>query len=197
MHIDGDVDFGDALVFNDLIATKAAELDPMLPLDVRRAMAVGMLGDTGGTQREVVVYAHTHPDQVMVDVENTRTTITPEHLKDWCQRAGTKVTIRPVIDLTAQLSTDAYEPIETMKEQARLRHPVCVFPHCNRPARGGDIDNIVEWPQGATTTSNLAPLCRGHHRLKTHTEWTYAPVGRHGQPIAFEWTDPSGRRHIS
>ena len=175
----------------------------MLPLDVRRAMALGTLGaggdgaDGAGVQREIVIYAHTRPDQAMVDVENTRTVITPEHLRDWCQQAGTRVTVRPVIDLNAELSTDVHDPTETMKEQARLRHRTCVFPHCGRPARGCDLDHIVEWPHGRTTTINLGPLCRRHHRLKTHTDWTYTPLGRDGHRITFEWTDPSGRRHIS
>ncbi|WP_457203839.1 HNH endonuclease signature motif containing protein [Nocardioides sp. HB32] len=149
-----------------------------------------MLG-TGETHREVVVYAHTRPGQAMVEVENTRSVITPGHLKEWCQQFGTKVTVRPVIDLNEELSTDCYEPTELMKEQVRLRRPRCVFPLCHRPARPGDADHIVEWPLGRTTTSNLAPLCRGHHRLKTHTAWTYSWV----PGIGFVWTSPLGHRH--
>ena len=57
-----------------------------------------MLGDTEQGQ-EVVIYAHVRPDQAMVDVDTTRTVITPEHLQEWCQRAGTKVTggVRPML----------------------------------------------------------------------------------------------------
>ncbi len=43
---------------------------------------------------------------------------------------------------------------------------------------------------GPTTTSNLAALCRHHHRLKTHTAWSYTVVG----PGEFEWTSPHGHR---
>ena len=197
VHLDGDVDLAVALDLEDWIAARAAELDPELPLDVRRATAVGMLDDTGtgtgngGTRRELVIYAHTRPGQAMVEVENTRSVITPEHLKDWCQQTGTKVTVRPVIDLNEELSTDSYEPTELMKEQTRLRFPQCVFPYCHRPARADDADHIIEYPIGRTTTSNLAPLCRGHHRLKTHTDWTYRSVPGTG----FVWTSPLGHRH--
>jgi hypothetical protein len=189
--ISGMLDVADAVALEDRIAAKAAILDPELPLDVRRAMAVGLLGD-GDTQREVVIYAHTRPGQATVDVENTRSFITPEHLKDWCQSAGTKVTVRPVIDLAEELSTDAYEPTELMKEQVQLRFPECAFPLCGRPSRRADQDHPIEHPVGPTSTPNLAPLCRGHHRLKTHTDWTYQWV----PGIGFVWTSPLGHRHI-
>ncbi len=73
-------------------------------------------------------------------------------------------------------------------EQARLAHPTCVFPHCTRPSRGTDTDHITEYPIGRTTSRNLAPLCRRHHRLKTHTAWTYVRTG----PRTFTWTSPLG-----
>ncbi|WP_395658528.1 DUF222 domain-containing protein [Nocardioides sp.] len=50
VHIDGDVDLADALALEELIRTKAATLDPELPLDVRRAQAVGLLGADGRTE---------------------------------------------------------------------------------------------------------------------------------------------------
>jgi hypothetical protein len=108
-----------------------------------------------------VIYAHVRPDQTMVDVDNTRTLITPEHLQDWCQQAGTTVTVKPVIDLNEEISTDAYQPTEKQKEQTRLRWPTCPFPFCDRPSwRQGpnaDNDHITEHPAGETTSSNLAP----------------------------------------
>ena len=66
--------------------------------------------------------------------------------------------------------------------------------------RSCDIDHVVPHdheadaegrPQpGPTATSNLAALCRHHHRLKTHTAWRYTVVG----PGEFEWTSPHGHR---
>jgi hypothetical protein len=195
VHVEGDLDIADALALEEYVAAEAATLDPELPLDVRRSMALGMLGESGdgGVQRQITIYAHTRPGDPMVEVENTRTTITPEHLREWCQTAGTTITVRPVIDLNTDLSTDAYEPTEVMREQVRLRCRECVFPDCHRPSRSCDLDHIVPWPLGPTVSWNLAPLCRGHHRLKTHTAWTYEYVSG----IGFVWTDPHGRRHTN
>jgi hypothetical protein len=195
VSVGGLVDLAVGIRLNDHVAAGAATLDPELPLDIRRAMAAGMLGaDEPG--REVVIYAHVRPDQVMVDVDNTRTVITPEHLQEWCRQAGTKVTVKPVIDLNDEITTDSYEPTERQKEQTRLRWPTCPFPFCDRPSwrRGSHADNdhIIEHPEGATTSSNLAPPCRGHHRLKTFTVWTYRRVPGTG----WEWTSPLGHRHI-
>ncbi|HEU5038275.1 MAG TPA: hypothetical protein VFT70_14800 [Nocardioides sp.] len=135
-------DVADAVAFEDYVAAEAAKLDPAipLPLQVRRSMVLGRLGkdpaDGGRGGREVIIYAHTRPDQTMVDVENTRSTITPEQLAEWGRQANTKVTIRPVIDLDTELSTQAYQPTEDMKEQARLRYRECVFPYCHRHTPG-------------------------------------------------------------
>jgi hypothetical protein len=189
-------DLADALSAEDAIAARAAALDPELPLDVRRSMALGLLGGgaaDGPAQRELVVYAHVRPDQSMVEVENTRSVVTPEQLRAWCQAAGTTVTVRPVIDLNDTLTTTCYQPTERISEQVRLRHHECVFPSCHRPSRSCDLDHVIPWPIGPTTSWNLAPLCRGHHRLKTHTDWDY-----HWVPgVGFVWTDPSGHRHIN
>ncbi|MGY2702468.1 DUF222 domain-containing protein [Nocardioides sp. HB32] len=200
--ISGLLDVADAVSFEAYVASEADKLDHAIALQVRRSMVLGMLGnrpentDAPVAQCEVVIYAHTRPGQAMVDLDNTRSTITPEHLRDWCQAAGTTVTIRPVIDLDEELSTDSYRPTPVMREQVRLRHPQCPFPLCHRPSwrqgQHADTDHITEWPLGATTTSNLAPLCRGHHRLKTFTDWTY----HHAPGTGFVWTSPLGHRHI-
>ncbi|RNM13032.1 HNH endonuclease signature motif containing protein, partial [Nocardioides pocheonensis] len=69
-------------------------------------------------------------------------------------------------------------------EQIELRDRTCVFPWCNRPARGCDKDHVVPWEHGGPTSSdNLAALCRRHHRLKTHGGWTYTRV----EPGTYLW----------
>ena len=110
-----------------------------------------------------------------------------DQVQDWCGDSRTKVTIKPVIDLNANLSTPAYEVPDRIREQVILRDRTCVFPWCTRPARGCDIDHVTEFdharraegrPQpGPTQTDNLAALCRFHHRLKTHTAWRYRMTG--------------------
>jgi hypothetical protein len=124
-----------------------------------------------------------------------------DQLRDWCGDARTKVTVKPVIDLNADLSTSAYEVPDRIREQVLLRDRTCVFPWCTRPARGCDIDHVTEFdhhadtegrPQpGPTQTQNLAALCRFHHRLKTHTAWRYRMV----DPGVFEWISPHGHRY--
>ena len=76
-----------------------------------------------------------------------------------------------------------------MREQVVLRDPTCVFPHCTRPSRSADLDHIDPWDHGGQTEpANLAPLCRRHHRTKTHHRWRYRAPGSGG----YEWTSPDG-----
>lgn len=195
VYVDALVDLPTALAFEGAIAAKARDLaqtHPDLTLDHRRALALGALGDTE-QQTEIVIHAHTRPGSALVEVDNTRSVVTTEELVEWCSLAGARVTLAPVIDLAECLTTDRYTPTAAMVEQAVLLNPTCVFPACTRPSRGCDLDHIVPWPLGPTTSHNLAPLCRGHHRLKTHSGWTYVRTG----PTTFLWTSPSGRRHRS
>ena len=223
-------DVPDAVAFEDYVATEAAGMDPAIPLQVRRSMVLNMLGgrhgDAPGEEGSapgVMVFVHTRPGQAMVDVDNTLSTTTVEQVQEWCTRAGTKVTIRPVIDLAEEMTTDAYTPTERMVEQVKLRFGECPFPGCHRPSRpgyrakkrkkrvdpagtgeqqqehGSDLDHRQEWPEGKTTSSNLFPPCRGHHRLKTFTDWTYDYDPATGftwtSPLGYRYTDPGSSRH--
>lgn len=86
-----------------------------------------------------------------------------------------------------------------MREQVLLRDPSCVFPGCAVGSRGCDLDHVVPYDpvatspgDGATHPDNLAPLCRRHHRVKTHGRWHY--VRRRDGTYA--WTDPGGRTYV-
>lgn len=59
-------------------------------------------------------------------------------------------------------------PADTLKIAVRLRDRVCQAPGCVRPARSCDIDHRVPHPRGETRGANLGPLCRRHHRMKSH-----------------------------
>ncbi|HYF72236.1 MAG TPA: HNH endonuclease signature motif containing protein [Nocardioides sp.] len=179
------------------IAHRLLETHPDLDLGARRAMALGILArgeQDASVSREVVVYTHHRPNDGpgIVGVENTRAWVTLDQLAEWCVQAGTKVTLKPVIDLTDELWTDRYEPTPAQHEQAILAHPTCVFVGCSRPSRSCDLDHTIPWPLGPTATWNLAPLCRFHHRLKTSGGWTY----RRLTPTTFEWTSPHGRVYL-
>ena len=94
-----------------------------------------------------------------------------------------------MIDLNKHFETDAYTPTEAIREQVWATFPTCVFPRCGRKSRSCDLDHVIAYADGGpTSSSNLAPLCRRHHRLKTHTAWTYRRTG----PASFLWTSPHG-----
>ncbi len=112
---------------------------------------------------------------------------------------GTTVRVTPVVDLTATISVDAYEIPVALHDQVAERDLCCQFPWCGRRGRRWDGDHIVEYvplddggPPGQTSTGNLARLCRFHHRLKTHSSWTYERDPDSGTLL---WTSPLGRRY--
>ncbi|GAA4756737.1 hypothetical protein GCM10023350_47940 [Nocardioides endophyticus] len=212
VHVDADLDLADALDLNDAITTGAAQLGRLgcdESLDVRRSLAAGALARRDLTldlqtdqdtdrpappvrKRELMIYLHLSDravDGAVAGVENTRSAISVEQVKDWCAGTNTRVTIRPVIDLNDNLHTDAYRPTDAQREQAVLTNATCVYPHCSRPSRSADLDHVTEPQRGCPTDSaNLAPLCRGHHRYKTHGGWTVERTG----PTTFTWTSRYG-----
>ena len=69
-------------------------------------------------------------------------------------------------------------------------------PTAPRRAERCDHDHIDPYAPdgtgGATCTHNIAPLCRRHHRAKTHGRWTYRRLHTTG----YEWTTPHGYRIV-
>jgi len=141
-------------------------------------------------------------------VEETRSFVLAEQVREWCRATSTQVVVKPVIDLRDRVAVDAYEIPDRIADRVRLTRPTCVFPHCTRPARGCDLDHVDEHvradnggPPGQTSTANLAPLCRRHHRVKTHPSpsgvgrerrWRYRrlPDG------SFVWTSPHDQQYL-
>ncbi|WP_246861962.1 HNH endonuclease signature motif containing protein [Nocardioides sp. SYSU D00065] len=231
MRLEAELDLADALDLDRALAHGAATLAALgspAPLDARRAKALGDLARTQTaldlhTQghlakqssdglpvaREVVLHAHfdatTVGEQTVFRptgrLEEGQRLVLLDQVKAWCADTRTKVTIKPVIDLNAELTSPGYDIPDRIREQVALRDATCVFPYCSRPARACDIDHVIPHdpdadaegrPQpGPTTTSNLAALCRRHHRLKTHSPWRYAVTGSG----TFKWTSPHGHRY--
>ncbi|HWU33520.1 MAG TPA: HNH endonuclease signature motif containing protein, partial [Marmoricola sp.] len=97
--------------------------------------------------------------------------------------------VTPVIDTEANLHVTRYEIPDRLRRQIIERDPTCVFPWCSKTAHRADLDHITPYDTGgATTADNLAPLCRHHHRLKTHADWSYTQI----EPAVFLWRSPTG-----
>ena len=117
-------------------------------------------------------------------------------LTDWLTRfaeVGAKITLRPVLDLASDGRWTSTTHPTAMRETVVLRDAHCVFPGCRRDSRACDLDHITEYlpledggPPGQTHPGNLAPLCRTHHRVKTHSPWRYKRLD-HG---TYTWTAP-------
>ncbi len=75
-----------------------------------------------------------------------------------------------------------------MSEQVDLRDHTCVFPWCTKPAHRCDHDHVTPWPRGQTCPCQIAPLCRSHHRAKTHAAWSYVVL----DPGVYLWRSPTG-----
>ena len=126
-------------------------------------------------------------DQDTGRCDTTRAPISVEQVKDWCTHPDTQVTIRQVIDLNEHIRVDQYEVPDRLDHQVTERDGTCVHPWCTRPATSCDDDHCIPYDHGGPTSSdNIAPLCRRHHRTKTHRRWRY----RFLRPGHYLWRQP-------
>ncbi len=115
-------------------------------------------------------------------------------LSSWLMGAA-KVVIKPVLDPARLSPVDRHDPPARLADAVRLRDVTCVFPGCTRSSARADLDHIDPYvppgeggPPGQTSYEGLAPLCRRHHRAKTHADFSY-----HRRPDgAYEWRLPTG-----
>ena len=208
----------DALHLDDTladIATSLSRLGDSDPLDVRRAKAVGVLADPQRaldllTTGELTRSARAGRMELFVHLESADLAdparaggvverlgaATRGLLAVWLGRpdlAG--ITVRPVLDLHRPDTVERHHPPAWMRQAALLVDATCVFPGCSRDSRRCDLDHIDAYvpledggPLGQTRLANLAPLCRTHHRLKTHSGWSYQRLTDNH----YLWTTPTG-----
>ncbi len=208
------VDLADADDFEAAIARRAAQLGADGdddPLEARRAKALGAMARadlgldlTTGARTSVPgteVKVHVNADDLaagtgLARVERTGSFIHMDALRRWLSRPDMRVAVRAVIDTSATLRVDQWEIPDRLRSQIIERDGHCVFPHCNRPARSGDIDHLTRYdpdgPPGQTSSDNLASLCRNHHRHKTFTGWSYTML----EPGYYLWRSPHGHRFL-
>ena len=151
--------------------------------------------------RQVVLHVHLTESAItgnsgsleLARVENQRRILTADQVRGWCANPDTEVVVKPVIDLNEHIHVEGYEVPDRLREQTAVRDHTCVFPWCTRSARKMDADHVIPHAEGGTTSSdNIAPLCRRHHRLKTHSAWTYTML----EPGSFLWSSPHGYQFL-
>ena len=209
--VHGELDLADALDLETALAHGAATLaaaGSTESLDVRRSQALGEIArrqttlnlaagaeGEGPAARQTVLHVHLAPDSPFARLETRgRRIVTRTQVDHWIRATGTQVTIQPVIDLNEHIHVTAYEVPDRLAHQTQERDMTCVYPWCTRPARDCDTDHITPYADGGTTsTDNTAPLCRRHHRLKTHHPgWTYTTL----DPGTYLWHTPHGYTYL-
>jgi len=216
--VSGTVDVADGIDLDEALNRRATALGKTcdLPFDVRRSIALGDLArndlaldlevtdpDTGEVTtaapgRKVELFVHL--TDTALDGEsnvgrlgNTHTPISVEQIRQWCGLAGSTVLVRPVIDLKDHVPVDSYEIPHRLKTRVQLRDHTCRAPFCVRRAERCDLDHAVPHSQGGPTCPcQLVPLCRRHHRAKTHSRWRYTIV----EPGTYLWTGPHDRHWL-
>lgn len=151
--------------------------------------------------RQVVLHVHlsyaaitgTSTGLDLARVENQRQVVTADQVRIWCANPDTTVVVKPIIDLSEHIHVEAYEVPDRLRDQTTERDHSCVFPWCTRPARRCDCDHVIAYDRDGTTCScNVAPLCRRHHRLKTHSAWTHTVL----EPGTYLWSSPHGYQFL-
>ena len=90
--------------------------------------------------------------------------------------------------------TTRRRPNAAQQRLVETRNTTCIHPGCRKPSTESDIDHRTQWVRGGPThPSNLAPLCRHHHRLKDEAGWRYQPVANGD----FEFTSPLGHSYTT
>jgi len=125
----------------------------------------------------------------------------PLPLSALCTLLGrTKVTVRPVRDLSSRVRSTAYEHPESLKEQIYLTTAGDYWPYATSTSRRVDYDHPTPYddtgppdpgrPQ--TGSHNSGPLGRRHHRWKTHAGFRSRQCGE-GRYV---WLSPHGLAYL-
>ena len=77
----------------------------------------------------------------------------------------------PATGQVLDVGRNRYRPPAALRDHLRAAYPTCVGPGCRQPAHRCDLDHLVPFPAGPTTSENMRPLCRPHHRTKTLGGW--------------------------
>lgn len=94
-----------------------------------------------------------------------------------------------VLGLGQRTYRDGYTPGQRLQDLSRTVWRRCAYPGCATRATTSrcDLDHAEPWPEGVTCDCNVQPLCRRHHRMKTH--------GRIVLERSTDPADPPGTRY--
>lgn len=198
----GDVIYLDAVI--DRLAVALAEQGDESSISTRRAKALGILAHP---ERALALLA-AQPEPKPAKAATLYVHVARESLERGagvariegegpvpigCLRGllgDATITVRPVIDLTIGASADGYEISQRFRENLQVRQPFEAFPYGTASSRSCDLDHAIPYARGGpTSTDNLAPLSRRHHRLKTHARgWVHRQIS----PGVHLWRSPTG-----
>jgi len=103
-----------------------------------------------------------------------------------------RIVTDPLTGAITDVGRTRYRPPPALAAHVAARDPHCVCGTCTQPTHQCDTDHVHEWRHGGTTsTTNLAPLCRASHTLKTDGRLTLTITG----PGQYQWTTPLGNTY--
>jgi hypothetical protein len=170
--------------------------------DLLVGMGVGVGGGVGNAAPVGVTVAVTVPVLTLLGVEELPGDlegygpIDAETARRLAARAPSfqRILTHPITGTVLDIDRISYRPPADVKRWTEMRDQRCTFAGCGRPAKQCDLDHRTAWAHGgATKASNLAHLCRHHHRLKHESKWSVsaAPTG------ATTWISPTGHQHTA
>ena len=106
-----------------------------------------------------------------------------------------RIVTDPLTGAVLDVGRTRYQPPADLDQHVRARDRSCARPGCPATAETCDLDHTVEYHRahGPTADTNLGPLCRRDHTVKTDAGFTLEQVS----PGIFEWTTPTGHRYRS
>ena len=187
----------------ELLALLLEHRDPQEELDLEPSRATAFPADLLDALRAVdlsplapkaVLYVHLHEAAIrgaggVARVEGLGP-VTLTGLQTLLAR--TRLTVKPVLDLSDRVRTTAYEHPESLKERVHLTTGGDYWPYATSTSRNVDYDHPIPYddtgPPGQTGTHNSGPLGRRHHRWKTHAGYRARQCGA-GRYV---WLTPHG-----
>ncbi|GAA4826137.1 hypothetical protein GCM10025786_38760 [Nocardioides caeni] len=148
---------------------RAKELEETLPgTTFGQRQVAALAGMAGAGKPRVKIYLHLAPGSPIARLEG-HGPVTRDYVRHLVRDIAGQVRVQPVIDLNQTIAVDAYEIPDRLRQAVRLIHPGDVVPYAVNLSRAMDLDHQIPHNEGGpTSTDNLGPVTRSHHRIKTH-----------------------------